>query len=135
MDIQSPQELQANLDEYRGQLQQVGFSRWRVVMRSDELTQRRRAVNVQVDELLTLDPGNSEYQDLHTSLSEVGVEQLQITLKVSRKIPANSEVTPIKILDRSFNSLRTSSKMLSNNRQRNSLITSLDVQISLSCYI
>lgn len=87
MDIQSPQELQANLDEYRGQLQQVGFSRWRVVMRYDELTQRRRAVNVQVDELLTLDPGNSEYQDLHTSLSEVGVEQLQITLKISCKIP------------------------------------------------
>jgi len=26
---------------------------------------------VQVDELLTLDPGNEEYQDLHTSLLEV----------------------------------------------------------------
>lgn len=26
---------------------------------------------MQVDELLTLDPGNAEYQDLHTSLLEV----------------------------------------------------------------
>lgn len=46
MSVQSPEELQANLDEYRGQLEQV-------------------------DELLTLDPGNAEYQDLHTSLLEV----------------------------------------------------------------
>ncbi|KAL3140953.1 hypothetical protein ABBQ32_005477 [Trebouxia sp. C0010 RCD-2024] len=46
MSVQSPQELQTNLDEYQGQLEQV-------------------------DELLTLDPGNSEYQDLHGSLLEV----------------------------------------------------------------
>lgn len=70
MSVQTPEELQANLDEYRGQLEQVlaltvlfgllSAQTWLTVWPA-----------MQVDELLTLDPGNAEYQDLHTSLLEV----------------------------------------------------------------
>lgn len=70
MSVQTPEELQANLDEYRGQLEQVlaltvlfgllSAQPWLTVWPA-----------MQVDELLTLDPGNAEYQDLHTSLLEV----------------------------------------------------------------
>ncbi len=67
MSVQSPEELQANLDEYRGQLEQAcGFSLCLV-----SFYRQTTCAYVQVDELLTLDPGNAEYQDLHTSLLEV----------------------------------------------------------------
>lgn len=69
MSVQTPEELQANLDEYRGQLEQVTFSLLGFSVQTEygETT----FVFLQVDELLTLDPGNAEYQDLHTSLLEV----------------------------------------------------------------
>lgn len=69
MSVQSPEELQANLDEYRGQLEQACRSSLCLVVSS--LSRQTTGACVQVDELLTLDPGNAEYQDLHTSLLEV----------------------------------------------------------------
>ena len=69
MSVQSPEELQANLDEYRGQLEQARRFSLCLVLRT--LYRQTTSAVVQVDELLTLDPGNEEYQDLHTSLLEV----------------------------------------------------------------
>ncbi len=69
MSVQSPEELQANLDEYRGQLEQAYRFSLCLVVRS--FYRQTTCAYVQVDELLTLDPGNAEYQDLHTSLLEV----------------------------------------------------------------
>ena len=73
MSVQSPEELQTNLDEYKGQLEQVTRcprqARFKATL--NPLRLPTRALCSQVDELLTLDPGNAEYQDLHGSLLEV----------------------------------------------------------------
>ena len=71
MSVQTPEELQTNLDEYRGQLEQVTLTKDPYLAHLSVFALHIAYQSLQVDELLTLDPGNAEYQDLHASLLEV----------------------------------------------------------------
>ena len=76
LEDQSPEELQANLTEYRGQLQQarccrccpVALLRPVLVWGTDYSAILCFA---QVEQLLLSEPNNQEYEDLYNSITEV----------------------------------------------------------------
>ena len=73
LEDQSLEELQANLSEYRGQLQQAGRLR---CFSAATFSERGTDVGAwvccaQVEQLLLSEPNNQEYEDLYNSITEV----------------------------------------------------------------